>query len=455
MHVQPEVLGGRFPRGFRFGAVTAAPAIEGASGPAERGRHVWDTYADRPGRILDGSTGAVACDHFNHLDEDLDLTAGLGVAAYRFSIGWPRVLPEGRGRVNPAGLDFYDRLVDGLLERGVEPVAVLHHWDLPQALEDHGGWLERSTVDAFTEYADLVGARLADRVSSWVPIASPVAVAMMGYGLGEDAPGRRLLFDGMGAMHHLLLAHGRAVQVLRGHGATSVGCINGHGPVWPASSALEDIAASKLVDSLRNLVVLEPMLLGRYPVDLQPLFEDLVRPGDLETISQPLDFYGISYYGPHRIAAAREDSDVPIERVEITGYERTLSGWPIVPSALGKWLLMVTARYGPMLPPLVVAECGGSFRDDADADGFVDDTDRIDFLSDHLEAVADAMDAGVDVRGFWVWSLLDGWEWDDGLVTPFGLVHVDHVSQRRTPKRSYGWLRDVVAAHRNGVAARP
>ncbi|WP_460852665.1 glycoside hydrolase family 1 protein [Nocardioides montaniterrae] len=441
--------GGRFPSYFDFGVVTAAAAVEGASGPLERGRHVWDTYADRPGRILDGSSAAVACDHTRHLAEDLDLVAGLGVSSYRFSIGWSRVMPEGRGRVNAEGLDFYDRLVDGLLERGVNPVAVLHHWDLPQALEDRGGWLARDTADAFAEYAAVVAARLADRVHAWVPIAEPAAVAMMGYGLGEHAPGRRLLFDCMPAVHHLLLAHGRAVQVLRAAGATSVGCVNAHAPVWPASVAEEDIAASKLFDSIWNLILLEPMVLGRYPEDIAPIFEELTQPGDLETIRQPLDFYGVSYYGPHRIGAARDGSDSPLERIEIQGYERTLSGWPVVPAALGDWLEMATIRYGDVLPPFVIAECGAAFPDPIGPAGIVDDQRRIAFLAEHLAAVAAAIGSGVDVRGFWVWSLLDGWEWDDGLVTPFGLVHVDHTTQVRTPKASYAWLRDLIAAHRN------
>jgi len=451
--VRPQTLGGRFPQGFRFGTVTAASAVEGASAPSERGRHVWDTYAATPGHVIDGSTGEVASDHVRHLARDLDLIGGLGAPAYRFSIAWTRVLPEGRGRVNAAGLDFYDRLVDGLLARGVDPVAVLHHWDLPQALEDDGGWLSRATVEAFAEYAGVVADRLADRVGSWIPIAEPAAEALLGYGLGEHAPGRRLVFGSLPAVHHLLLAHGRAVQVLRAAGAPSIGCVNAHAPVWPASTAEEDIAASKLFDSLWNLILLEPMLLGRYPADLAPIFDTLVEPGDLETISQPLDFYGISYYGPHRIGAASEGSDSPIARLEVAGYDRTASGWPVVPNALGDWLGMATARYADLLPPLVVAECGAAFADEVGPDGVVDDAARIAFLAAHLGSVADAIAAGADVRGFWVWSLLDGWEWDDGLVTPFGLVHVDHATQVRTPKRSYEWFREVVADHRAGAVS--
>jgi beta-glucosidase len=450
--VLPSSLGERFPAGFRFGTATSATAIEGASAPHERGRHVWDTFAAIPGHVLDGSRPDTTCDHVHRYVEDLDLLRALGAPAYRFSVAWPRVLPEGRGPVNAAGLDFYDRLVDGLLERGIEPTAVLHHWDLPQALEDRGGWTVRETIEAFGEYADLLGARLADRVAHWIPFHEPMSIAVLGYGIGEHAPGRRLVFDALPAAHHMLLAHGRAVTALRAHGAPSIGTSNGHSPIWPASLDDADIAAAKLFDAIWNGIPLDSLLLGRYPADLMPVLEHAVLPGDMEAIRQPLDFYGLSFYGAHRIEASPPDAPAPMRLAEIGGYERTDSGWAVVPESLTDWLVTATRRYRAVLPPLVVTECGAGYTYEPDERGVVEDVKRIDYLASHLGAVADAIAAGADVRGFFVWSLLDCWEWDDGYVTPYGLVHVDHSTQVRTPKASFGWYRDVVVGNRRRLA---
>ncbi|MCL2543990.1 MAG: family 1 glycosylhydrolase [Nocardioidaceae bacterium] len=450
--MQPFTLGERFPAGFRFGTATSAAAVEGASAPDERGRHVWDTFAEVPGNILDGSTPEVAADHLNRYVEDLDLLGGLGAPSYRFSVSWPRVRPTGSGAINAAGLDFYDRLVDGLLERGIEPTVVLHHWDLPQALDDRGGWADRDTIERFGEYAAVVGERLVDRVAHWIPIHEPMSVAILGYGIGQHAPGHKLVFDCLPVGHHLLTAHGRAASVLRDLGATSVGCSNGHGPIWPASLRDADVAASKLFDAILNGVALEGMLLGRYPSDLMPVIEEAIEPGDLDVVSAPLDFYGISYYGAHRIGAAPPGADAPIALLEISGRERTASGWAVVPEALTDWMRVTTDRFGDALPPLVVTECGASYTYEPDAEGRIEDPKRIDYLRSHLGAVADAIDLGVDVRGFFVWSLLDCWEWDDGFMTPYGLVHVDRATQARTPKASYSWFAEVVAAHGRRVA---
>jgi beta-glucosidase len=450
--VQAGTLGGRFPSSFRFGTVTAAPAVEGASGPLERGRHIWDTYADAPGAVLDGSTPAVACDHVHRYAEDLDLVQGLGARAYRFTVSWPRVQPEGRGRVSAAGLGFYDRLVDGLLERGIEPTVELYHWDLPQAVEDAGGWRSRDTVELFADYARTVADRLADRVAHWVPVHRPMSVAVLGYGLGTHAPGHRMLFDSLRVGHHLMLAHGRAVLELRAAGATSVGSTNGHSPIWPATLDDADVAASKLFHSIWNEIPLDAMLRGTYPADLAGVLADVVRPGDLQVVRQPLDFYGISFYGPHRVQAAAPDTPVPIQVVEIGGHPRTDNGWAVVPRSLTDLLVSISEKYADVLPPLVIAECGAAYNVEPDEGGVIRDDARIDYLGLHLSAVADAMDAGVDVRGFFVRSLLDGWEWNDGLVTAYGLVHVDHGTQVRTPKASYSWFREVVEAHRAGLA---
>lgn len=448
----PSSLGERFPAGFRFGTATSATAVEGASGADERGRHIWDTFAATPGHILDGSRPDTTCDHLRRYVEDLDLLQRLGAPAYRFSVAWPRVRPDGRGPVNAAGLDFYDRLVDGLLERGIEPTVVLHHWDLPQALEDRGGWANRDTIELFADYAQVVGERLVDRVSHWIPFHEPMSVAVLGYGIGEHAPGHQLVFDSLPIAHHMLVAHGRAVAVLRELGATSIGTSNGHSPIWPATLDDADIAAAKLFDAIWNGIPLDSMLLGRYPADLLPVIEDAILPGDMETIRQPLDFYGVSFWGAHRIEASPPDAPAPMRLAEIVRYERTDSGWAVVPESLTDWLLTASQRYHAVLPPLVVTECGAAYTYEPDADGVIDDVKRIDYLASHLAATADAIAGGADVRGFYVWTLLDCWEWDDGLLTPYGLVHVDHTTQVRTPKASFAWYRDVVEGNRARLA---
>ncbi|WP_253943823.1 GH1 family beta-glucosidase [Nocardioides marmotae] len=438
------------PPGFRFGTSTAAYQVEGAVDQDGRGPSIWDTFSHTAGRINDGSTGDVACDHYHRFPEDVALMKDLGVGGYRLSLSWSRIQPTGAGPVNQQGLDFYDRLLDELLAAGVQPMVTLFHWDLPQALEDDGGWLNRSTIDRFAEYAAIAAARLGDRVEHWVPVNEPNVVTMMGYGIGMHAPGRAMFFDALPAAHHLLLAHGRATIALRDSvpaGVTaSVGCANNHAPMWPASDDAADIGATKLFDAVWNGLFLEPMLLGRYPVDLAPLLEDVVVDGDLATIRQPLDFYGVNYYNPWRIAAAGEGADLPFEFRELLGYPTTDIGWPVVPDALREWLIMFRARYRNALPPIYITENGAAYGTGPDADGVVDDRARIDYLDGHLRAVATAVQRGVDVRGYYCWSLLDNFEWTEGYSQRFGLVHVDYETQVRTPKSSYRWFADVIAA---------
>jgi beta-glucosidase len=405
---------------------------------------IWDRFCRVPGAIVNGDTGDVACDHYHRLAEDLDLMQRLGLGGYRFSISWPRVLPTGSGHPNAQGLDFYERLVDGLLERDIQPMATLYHWDLPQELEDAGGWLNRDTVDRFAEYAALIGERLSDRVEHWIPVNEPNVVTMLGYGNGVHAPGKTLGFDALPVAHHLLLAHGRAAIALRAAGAASVGCANNHAPMWPASDDEADVGASKLFDALWNGMFSEPMLFGRYPYDVAPLVEPVVQAGDLATIRQPLDFYGVNYYHPMRIAAADEDAPMPFEPLEILGYPTTDLGWPVVPDALREWLITLRARYRAALPPIMITESGCSFASAPDADGVVDDQARIDYLDAHLRAVAVAVRAGVDVRGFYTWSLMDNFEWAEGYAPRFGLVHVDYDTQVRTPKRSFEWYAETI-----------
>lgn len=436
----------QLPPGFVFGTSTAAYQIEGAVSEDGRGPSIWDTFCAEPGRIADASSGEVACDHYHRYDEDVALMEGLGTQGYRFSIAWPRIQPTGRGPANAAGLDFYDRLVDRLLAGGIEPMATLYHWDLPQALQDDGGWLNRDTIERFAEYAGIVGERLADRVAHWVPVNEPNVVTLLGHGLGTHAPGRAMIFDALPVAHHLLLAHGRAAIALREAGATSIGCANNHAPIWPASDRDADIGAAKLFDAIWNGMFLEGMLLGRYPNDLRPLLEHVVRPGDSATIRQPLDFYGVNYYNPMKVAAAPETSELPFEMLDVIGYPTTDFGWPIVPDALREWLIMFRARYRAALPPIVITESGCSFDDGPDEHGVVDDQRRIDYLDAHLKAIATAIQRGVDVRGYYCWSLIDNFEWAEGYTQRFGLVHVDFETQARTPKKSYGWYRDVIAA---------
>jgi beta-glucosidase len=436
----------QLPPGFRFGTSTAAYQIEGAVCEGGRGPSVWDTFTAQPGRIKDGSSGEVACDHYHRLDEDVALLERLGAPGYRFSIAWPRIQPTGSGAPNEAGLDFYDRLIDGLLEKGVQPMATLFHWDLPQALEDDGGWLNRSTIDRFADYAAIVGERYADRVEHWIPINEPNVVTMLGYSIGVHAPGRTMMFDALPVAHHLLVAHGRAAIALREAGAGSVGCANNHAPMWPASDEPADVGATKLFDAMWNGMFLEPMLLGRYPADLWPLLEDVVRAGDLATIRQPLDFYGVNYYNPMKVGAAPEDAEMPFEFRELVGYPTTDFGWPVVPDALREWLIMFRARFRAALPPIMITESGCSYGMGPDADGVVDDQPRIDYLDAHLRAVAEAIRRGVDVRGYYTWSLMDNFEWNEGYTQRFGLVHVDYDTQVRTPKKSFQWYADLIAS---------
>ena len=439
------------PPGFRFGTSTAAYQVEGAATEDGRGPSIWDTFAAQPGRVVDGSSGAVAADHYHRVDDDVALMNGLGAGGYRFSVSWPRIQPTGQGPANAKGLEFYDRLVDTLLANDIAPMVTLYHWDLPQALEDDGGWLNPATVERFAQYAAIVGDRLADRVEHWIPVHEPNVASMMGYGVGTHAPGRTLLFDSLWASHHLLLAHGRGAIELRRAGATSVGCANNHSPVWPASDDDADVGASKIYDALWNGMFLEPMLLGRYPADLVPLLQDLVQPGDLATIRQPLDFYGVNYYNPVKIAATDEEADLPFAQRDIIGYPTTDAGTPVVPDALREWLILFRARYRAALPPIVITDSGCSYGTEPDAHGVVDDEARVSYLRAHVNAVQEAVQRGVDVRGYYASSFLDGFGWAEGHTQRTGLVHVDHETLVRTPKASYRWYAQLIAAQPHHV----
>ncbi|BCJ50634.1 beta-glucosidase [Actinoplanes sp. NBRC 14428] len=437
-----------FPPDFLWGVSTAAYQIEGAVHEDGRGASIWDTFSHSPGRVRDGDTGDVACDHYHRWEEDVELLAELGVGAYRFSIAWPRVRPDGAGPVNGRGLDFYDRLVDGLLVRGIVPVPTLFHWDLPQALEDAGGWLARDTAERFAEYAAVVADRLGDRVARWITLNEPIVHLAQGYAFGTHAPGRELLMDALPAAHHLLLGHGLAVRALRARGAAEVMITNNCTPVWPASDGEADVAAAAVYDGFHNRLFLDPVLRGEYPPFAAALSDaGLVRDGDLDVIATPLDALGLNYYNPTRIKAA-DGGPMPFETVGIEGVPQTAFGWPVVPDGLREVLTGLRDRYAGALPPIYVTENGCSTVDTPAPDGRVHDGARIDYLDGHLRALHAAITEGVDVRGYFVWSLLDNFEWAEGYSQRFGLVRVDFDTQRRTPKDSFAWLRAVLSGRR-------
>jgi beta-glucosidase len=442
--VSPVIDDGlRFPPGFLFGAATASYQIEGAAAEDGRGPSVWDTFSHRPGTVANGDTGDVACDSYHRYGEDVRLLAGLGVGAYRFSVSWSRVLPAGAGAVNQAGLDYYRRLVDALLEVGIEPAATLFHWDLPQALQDTGGWLSRDTAARFADYASVLAGALGDRVGRWITLNEPSVVTWNGYVEGSHAPGLRLGPGALPVAHHQLLGHGLAVAALRATVGTPVGITNNYGPVRPATEA--DTGAAAFRDALHNHLYTDPVLLGAYPPALAGLTGEAVRDGDLAAIAAPIDFLGVNYYFPEVV---RADPEAPFGAtgVEWPDAPRTAFGWPVVPEGFTETLTALRDRYGDRLPPVYITENGAAYDDTVAPDGTVADPDRVSYLDGHLRAVRAAMDAGVDVRGYYCWSLLDNFEWAQGFSKRFGLVHVDFATLTRTPKQSYGWYRDVIAA---------
>jgi beta-glucosidase len=459
--------GGRMPAGFVWGAATAAYQVEGASTEDGRGPSIWDTFSHTTGRIRGGGTGDVAVDHYHRWREDVGLMAELGLSAYRFSVSWSRVQPDGRGPAARAGLDFYARLVDALLERGVEPWLTLYHWDLPQPLEDAGGWPARDTALRFADYAALVHGALGDRVPLWTTLNEPWCSAFLGYGSGEHAPGRQEPAAAVAAGHHLLLGHGLAATALRSAGARVALSLNLY-PVQPAGPA--DADAARQVDGLQNRFFLDPVLRGAYPddvvADLATVTDfGFVADGDLALVGQPLDALGVNYYSRHVVragtgtrtpgpAGATLPSPYPGASevgFEEAGTERTAMGWEVHAAGLTGVLTRLAADYGP--PPMYVTENGAAFRDTVTANGRVHDRERTAYLAAHLKACRDAVAAGVDLRGYFVWSLLDNFEWAWGYDMRFGLVHVDFASQRRRLKDSALWYAE--SARRNAPVPLP
>lgn len=443
------------PSSFRWGVATSSYQIEGAVGEDGRTPSIWDTYCRVPGAVHNGENGDVACDHYHRMPDDVALIASLGVDTYRFSVAWPRVQPHGRGPANPAGLGFYSRLVDELLSRGVDPWITLYHWDLPQELEDAGGWPERDTALRFADYAMLVFDHLSDRVHSWTTLNEPWCSAMLGYAYGKQAPGRQDFEAGIHAAHHLLLAHGLAAQRIRAAATRplDLGITLNMGHSEPETQAPEDVAAARRSDGYGIRMYLDPLVRGEYPADI---VADLarqhvtlpLRDGDLSAIATPIDMLGVNYYSTHRFSGRDEngktedDNGFPVTRAVATGAPVTAMGWEIVPRGITELLVRLSKDYPGL--PVVITENGAAFDDSADESGFVADTNRVEYLTEHLRAVAEAMRRGADVRGYFAWSLLDNFEWSYGYDKRFGIVRVDYETQARTPKASALWYRDTI-----------
>ncbi len=433
----------RFPDDFVWGVATSAFQIEGAAEADGKGPSIWDDFCRVPGAIADGSDGRVACDHVRRLEGDLALIAGLGVDAYRFSVSWPRVQPSGRGAFNEAGLAFYERLVDGLLARGVRPYLTLNHWDLPSALQAEGGWAARDTVHRFVDYALQIGRRLGDRVAAITTHNEPWVIATLGHEQGHFAPGLKSRATAMQVAHHLLLSHGLALQALRAQACRSrLGIVLNLSPIGPATDSAEDRAAARLEDGRSVRWYMDPLFTGAYPQDVwQHLGADVpqVAEGDLAAIATPMDFLGINYY-TRGVVSASGTWDV-----KRSGKALTDMGWEVHPEGLTELLLRLHRDW--TLPPLYVKENGAAFQDQW-VNGRVHDRARTDYIARHIAAVGDALAAGVPMAGYMVWSLLDNFEWASGYAKRFGIVHVDYTTQQRTLKDSALWYRDFLAAQK-------
>ncbi len=449
----------RFPDDFLWGAATAAYQIEGGVDEGGRGPSIWDTFSHTPGKVRNGDTGDVACDHYHRYAEDVALMARLGIRSYRFSLAWPRLQPTGRGPLNPEGLDFYSRLVDTLLEQDIEPWVTLYHWDLPQAVQDDGGWPARDTASRFVDYAVAVHERLADRVPTWTTLNEPWVSAFPGHAQGRHAPGLQDPQAALRAAHHMMLGHGLATRALRDAGRDSrLGVTLNLYPVDPATSDEADVDAARRIDGFVNRLFLDPLLLGRYPEDVQADLAHVsdfshVHDGDTDTIAAPIDLLGVNYYFRNVVRAGKPTGEptawIGSEDVEFVsrGRKTTEMGWEVDDEGLYDVLTRLQRDY-PALP-LYITENGAAFPDEVSPDGRVHDPDRVDYLDSHFRAARRAIDDGVDLRGYFVWSLLDNFEWAHGYSKRFGLVHIDYETLRRTPKDSFEFYAGVI--RRNGL----
>jgi len=438
----------RFPDGFLWGAATASYQIEGSPLADGAGASIWHRFSHTPGTTHNGDTGDVACDHYRRWQEDVALMREMGLKAYRFSISWPRVLPEGKGTVNPAGLDFYDRLVDALLEAGIEPMITLYHWDLPGALQDLGGWANREIVNWFGDYTQVVAQRLGDRVRLWATLNEPWVFTFLGYVQGYHAPGMRDLWAGLRAVHHALLAHGEAVARMRAilPEQVRVGIVLNLAPQHPATDSEEDKAAAERVHAMNNALFVEPLVKGTYPALAEQMVGfawPKIQSGDMERIAQPIDFIGVNYYS-RGIVKHAEHGYLQAEGVGNEGAQYTDMGWEVYPDGLYEILQWVHSE-APQLS-LYVTENGAAFRDELQ-DGRVADGQRLEYLRQHFTQAHRAIQDGVPLKGYFVWSLMDNFEWAYGYSKRFGIVYVDYATQRRIWKDSARWYQQVIAAN--------
>jgi beta-glucosidase len=434
----------RFPPGFVWGVSTSACQIEGRGD--RKADSIWDTFARVPGTIADHSTPEITCDSYNRYTDDIALLKGLGVKAYRYSISWPRVLPDGDGQPDTQGLDYYDRVTDALLKVGIEPWPCLFHWDLPQALQDRGGWGNRAIADWFTEYAQLVARRLGDRVHRWVMLNEPQVHAVMGHGLGQHAPGLRGREPMAAASHHLNLAQGRALQALRAlNGKFELGTVLSLQPVRPAQNLASNQEAAAIWDAAWNRAYLDPLLRGAYPARYLPLVEKLVRPGDMAEICQPIDFLGVNYYSPMYQRADPSGLLGTNWGALPDGMRTTGMTWGIDPTGLTDILTELRTQYDN--PRVYITENGAFFKETPDASGHVDDRERIAYLHDHIATAHHALAAGVNLGGYFIWTLIDNWEWAHGFTATFGLARLDRATLTRLPKASYDWFARVAGSN--------
>ncbi|WIG57856.1 MAG: beta-glucosidase [Ktedonobacterales bacterium] len=447
VHLQDSASETGFPSGFLWGTATAAYQIEGAAREGGKGESIWDRFVHAPGTIADGSTGDIACDHYHRWSDDLDLMARLSHSAYRFSIAWSRVLPDGKGHINETGMDFYEQLVDGLLARGIVPCVTLYHWDLPQALQDRGGWENRDTASYFADFAQAVARRLGDRVSAWITHNEPHIIVYHGYVDGTKAPGLRNPALVGPISHHLLLSHGLACQALRAETPhTDIGMALNFAAIEPATDREADAEAARTLDGLWHRWFTDPLFTGAYPEDIVPLIAqppDLIRSGDLETIAAPLDFLGVNYYTRALVRAGKGGPTDP--RIVPPSGPLTTMGWEIYPEGLRATLTRLHRDYQPKY--LYITENGVAFPDTLTGDGEVHDAARTRYLREHFLATRQAIAEGMPVRGFFVWSLLDNFEWSYGFGQRFGIVYTDYPTQRRIPKDSATWLARVAATN--------
>lgn len=446
-HPAPAAEPAKFPPGFLWGTATSSYQVEGRGD--RKTDSIWDTFARLPGTIHDRSNGDIAADSYHRYGEDIGLIQKAGLGAYRFSISWPRVLPTGIGQADPKGLDYYSRLVDATLKAGIEPWVCLYHWDLPQALQDKGGWTNREIVDWFADYAQLMGKRLGDRVTRWVMLNEPSVVAVIGHGLGEHAPGFKSRDKMFAAMHHQNLAQGRGLSTLRALGGDRVklGTVLSLQPVRPADNPEANRHAAEMWDALWNRSFLNPLLQGRYPTLIEPYLAPSMKPGDLAQIRQKVDFLGVNYYSPMYQRADPNGLVGTNWGALPPGIKVTAMGWPIDPGALTELLVDLRDHYGN--PPVYITENGACFSDKPGPDGRIDDQERITYLHDHILACHRALKARVDLRGYFAWSILDNFEWAWGFTRPFGLIAVDRATMKRTQKASYAWFSRI--AHANAA----